>query len=236
MPVSEDIWEKISKLQKFKDGRHIQDKVKNALRPFTFNYIDLDLKEYHTDRKKIKTLDELTTKFSILKPDKGNGIVVMNRSDYVSSVESLFSDSSKFKQIPKDPTPSRLASLQNYLCKLLKCSEITETELSFLQPKFAQFGRAHGLPKIHMQYTTLPKFRPIVDTTNTPHYNIGKFLSNLLNPLTQNECTLTDSFQAVSDINSIPAYLFSEGYQFVSFYVVSLFTNVPLHETVQIIL
>ncbi len=60
----------------------------------------------------------LKANFSILKPDKGNGIVVMNRSDYLTSVEGLFSDSSKFKQIPVDPTPSRLSSLQNYLSKL----------------------------------------------------------------------------------------------------------------------
>ena len=72
--------------------------------------------------------------------------------------------------------------------------------------------------------------------TNTPHYNVGKFLSNLLHPLTLNDYSLADSFDAVPQINNIPKHLFREGYQFVSFDVVSLFTNVPLSRTVQTIL
>jgi hypothetical protein len=90
MAVSEDVWDQISRLNKFKDGRHIQDKIKNSLRSFTYSFIDLDLREFYTDRKKIRTLTELSKDLSILKPDKGNGIVVMKRSDYLSSVTSLF--------------------------------------------------------------------------------------------------------------------------------------------------
>ena len=55
------------------------------------------------------------------------------------------------------------------------------------RPKSAQIARANGLPKTHKHYERLPKFRPIIDTTNTPYYGISKFLSNLLNPLTENE-------------------------------------------------
>ena len=75
-----------------------------------------------------------------------------------------------------------------------------------------------------------------IDTIGTSHYNVGKFLSKLLNPLTLNEYSLSDSFQAVSDIKNIPKELFSEGYSLISFDVVSLFTNVPLSKTVQIVL
>ena len=73
-------------------------------------------------------------------------------------------------------------------------------------------------------------------TTGTAHYNLSKFISKILNPLTQNEYSLSDSFQAVSDIQNIPQELFSEGYHLVSFDVVSLFTNVPLKRTIKIIL
>ena len=53
-----------------------------------------------------------------------------------------------------------------------------------MRPKFAQIVRAHGLPKIHKSYHTLPSFQQIADTTNTAHYGNGKHLSSLLNPLT----------------------------------------------------
>ena len=153
---------------------------------------------------------------------------LINRSDYVISIKSLYSDSSKFKKLDYDPTLTRLHSLQNYLLKLHKRNEITDEQLDVLRPMTAHFGRAHGLPKTHKKFDTLPKFRPIVDTTNTPHYNVGKFLSSLLNPLTLNDHSLSDSFDAVTNINNIPKHLFQEGYQFVSSDVESLFTNVPL--------
>ena len=82
----------------------------------------------------------------------------------------------------------------------------------------------------------LPKFRPIIDTTGSSHYRVGKFLANLLSPLTTYEFTLKDSFQAADHIKALPKELFQNGYQYVSFDVVSLFTNVPLERTVKIIL
>ena len=80
------------------------------------------------------------------------------------------------------------------------------------------------------------QLRPIIDTTGTPHCNVGKFLAELLNPLAHNEYTLRDSFHAVSDLKSIPNELFTQGYRLVSFDVVSLFTSVPVKRTAQIIL
>ena len=87
MSVAENVWDQISRLNIFKEGNHIQDKVKNSLRSFTYNYIDLDLKEFNLDRKKIRILNSLTANFSILKPDKGSGVVLMKRGDYISSVK-----------------------------------------------------------------------------------------------------------------------------------------------------
>ena len=174
---------------------------------------------------------------TILKPDKGNGIVILKRSDYISSLKSLFNNTTKFNCFNEDPTSTRLNALQNYLLTLLKRNEISESEFNFIRPKASSFGRAHGMPKIHKTYTDIPLFRSIdVDTTTTPHYNVGKFLSSLLNPLTINAYHLTDSFEAVSAIKAIPQNLFEEGFRFVSFDIESLFTNVPLKRTLSLVL
>ena len=37
----------------------------------------------------------------ILKPDKGNGVVLMNKVTYISKVDIVFSDVTKFKLIDK---------------------------------------------------------------------------------------------------------------------------------------
>lgn len=134
-----------------------------------------------------------------------------------------------------DPTITRMKSLQSYLRKLHKRGEITDEEFTKLKPRNAKPARAHLLPKIHKEFNNLPKFRPIIDTTGTTHSSVGKFLSQLLSPLTTNDFTLKDSYDAANRIRSIPSELFQE-HRYVSFDVESLFTNVPLNRTINIIL
>ena len=106
-----------------------------------------------------------------------------------------------------------------------------------MRPKFAQIAPVHGLPETHKSFEHLPKFRPIIDTTNTPYYGISKFLSNLLNPVTENQFVVNkDSFTAANMIRDVPKELFDQDYRFDSFDLESLFTSVPLSKTINIIL
>ena len=171
-----------------------------------------------------------------MKPDKGNGIVLLNKEDYTNSMENLFSDKTKFKQLDSDPTISRLSSLQSYLRKLGNNNEITETEFKAMRPKNARPAKATGLPKIHKQFDNLPSFRPIIDTPGSAHYLTAKFLANLPKPLTTNQFTFNGSFDAAKEIKNILKELFNCDYKYVSFDAVSLFTNVPLRKTINIIL
>ena len=107
MAVVEDVWSQVSRLNAFKDGKRVQDKMKNSLRSFIYDYIDLDLKEFRLGRKKIDILNTLTDKFAILKPDKRNDIVLINRQDCVISVKSLFAHSNKFSILPTDTKQTR---------------------------------------------------------------------------------------------------------------------------------
>ena len=54
--------------------------------------------------------------------------------------------------------------------------------------------------------------------------------------LSINEFTLKDSFDAVAKIKNIPLHMFDDGYNYVSFDVESLFTNVSIKRTIDIIL
>ena len=144
---------------------------------------------------------------------------------------------SKFEKVHHDPTLKRMSSLQRYLHGLFCKGETSEEEKKGMRPMAAQLGRAHGLPKIHKEYDTIPEFRPIIDTTGTPYYEVENVLAKLLNPLTMNEFSLKDSFDATKRIQNIPDELFEKGYRFVSFFdVKSLFTNVPLAKTIDSIL
>jgi hypothetical protein len=106
--------------------------------------------------------------------------------------------------------------------------QINEEEYKLLYPKNAKVGRAHGSAKIHKEFDRIPPLRPIIDTIGSTHYGVGKFVPKLLNPLTQNEYSLKDSFEAADKIKEIPQNLYEQGYRLISFDVKSLFTNVPL--------
>ena len=129
----------------------------------------------------------------MLKPDKGNDIALLDIKDYSNSVEHLFKDPKKFQILDTDPTATRMRSLQSYLRTLLKRNEITKAEFDMMGPKSAEPARAHGLPKIHKEFSNIPKFRPIIDTIGTTHFLVGKCLANLLNPPTINEYSVKNS-------------------------------------------
>ena len=65
---------------------------------------------------------------------------------------------------------------------------------------------------------------------------MGSFLTKLLPPLIHNKFVLKDFFDDAAKILNIPPQLFNNGYISASFDVTSLFTNVALHRTVNIIL
>ena len=190
----------------------------------------------YKDPNKLKIIEELYKHVAILKPDKGNGIVLFDIKDYTNSVEHLFKDPKKFQILDTDPTITRMKLLQSYLRTLLHRKEITKAKFDLMRPKNAKPARVHGLPKIHKEFLNIPKFRPIIDTTGTSHCLVGKYLASLLYPLTTNEFSIKDSFDAASKIKAIPSYLFENGYQCISFDVESLFTNVLIKRTVDIIL
>ena len=90
----------------------------------------------------------------------------------------------------------------------------------------------YGLPKIHKpNFAENFKFRPIFAAYNTPSFSIAKFLVPILAPLTKNEYTVENSTQFVTEICEFPD---ADKYYMASFDVESLFTNIPLQETVNI--
>ena len=50
----------------------------------------------------------------ITKPDKGNGVVILDRNLYNNAIEETISDISKFEKLNEDPTLKREASIQRF--------------------------------------------------------------------------------------------------------------------------
>ena len=70
----------------------------------SFSLLDMDSKYLVKDKNKIIILNNLLKDVVLLKPDKGNGIVLVDRLDYKNSVKHMFFDRMKFRKINEDPT------------------------------------------------------------------------------------------------------------------------------------
>ena len=177
-PIAEDIYDQIDRKSLCKEN-HI------SIQGFTFNILDKDDKTDYSDFKKLKVIKNLWKDVEIVKAHKGNGVVFIYNVDYYQTLEQLFIDKKKFKQINKDLTMTQLSTFQSYLRSLFKRGELAEQQYKNLRPQNTRAERAHALPKIRKTFTVLPKFTTIVDTTSTCYYNVASYLTGLLNPLAQ---------------------------------------------------
>ena len=147
-------------------------------------------------------------------------------------MEEIISDSSKFKKLNEDPTLKRKASLQRFLRKLKQKNFFNEIEYDTLYRSGSAPARIYGTPKMHkfLSSDSFPKLRPIASSIGTFNYNLPRFLCDLLSPLVSNDYSCQDTFSFVSQIknaNLSKKFL-------VSYDVTSLFTNIPLQETIDI--
>ena len=103
-----------------------------------------------------------------------------------------------------------------------------EASYKRIRPTGSNPSRLYGLPKIHKQGTPV---RPIISQIGSYTYELAKFLVPILMPLTTNQYSVKDSFSFVNSLMSLQNVSFM-----ASFDVVSLFTNMPLNETIEICL
>lgn len=70
--------------------------------------------------------------------DKGGGIVLLNRSDYLRESYRLLSDRATYAKLKKDPTAEFALEADTLINTALKEDIITKTESSFLRKSFYQ--------------------------------------------------------------------------------------------------
>ena len=144
---------------------------------------------------------------------------------------TILSDHNKFNEVgpPDFHTIFKIEDKINRTLKYLKDNTtISDTTYQSLYSSGSSYSILYGLPKVHKQNVPL---RPILAAYNAPSYPIAKFLVPILSHLTINQYTLTNSASFIPDIlnqNSKSVM--------VSFDVESLFTNVPLIETISLII
>ena len=178
----------------------------------------------------IKKLSEDPT-IVVLRPDKGNGVVIMDKTTYT---ENLLADERKFKQ-HEDVNVFELCTKQEdklirLLSKLKKDKVIDKSIYNKLTPTGSKPGILYGLPKTHKPNIPM---RPILSTIGTFNYQLAKFLVSILTPISFSKYCVENSFHFVEELAKLQN---ASTVVMASFDVKSLFTNIPLSETIDICL
>ena len=140
-------------------------------------------------------------------------------------INQILFDTEKFVKINKDPTNSLKNSANKIISTLNAAQDCTKISkiIGDYQP-----GYTYGNVKTHKQNSPL---RPIISQVLTPTYNLAKTINNIITPYTPNNYMLnsTNEFIDLLNISSCRGLI-------ASLDVESLFTNVPVDDTINIII
>ena len=161
--------------------------------------------------------------------------MVVDKADYLDKMDNLRNDTRKFEKINlKNDGILNFAINQekrvDKLKKLVASNNISEETRRSLKPVGTRPGIIYGLCKVHKDIIdNCPPFRPIFSAINTPTYKLAKFFVPILKSLTSNEYTVKDSFAFSEEIVEQDSEFLMR-----SLDIDSLFTNIPLEETIDI--
>ncbi|MCP3665243.1 MAG: hypothetical protein GY696_22555, partial [Gammaproteobacteria bacterium] len=181
-------------------------------------------------KSEITAIKDLSANKNIViqKADKGNSVVILDRLDYENKMLNILSDSSKFEKLScpsayKPCTPyNRIIRQENKIQKFLSLLKmrgvICEDEYKSKNPSGSKPGILYGLGKVHKPNVPM---RPILSAIGTPCHALAKFLVPILQ-----QCT-----PFAKEIASLDC----DGLHMGSLDVESLFINIPLEETINLV-
>ena len=166
---------------------------------------------------------------------KGNSVVLVEKDVYIRYIEKLLDDATKFEKVKIKKGILNFSInherwINDYLKSLEKSSSLPTDQYKQIKAIGSRPGILYGLCKVHKAIIDVcPPFRPILSAIGTRSYKLAKYLVPKLSSITFNEFTVKDSFAFAEEIVHHDDKLFIGSHD-----VDSLFTNIPLKETINI--
>ena len=183
--------------------------------------------------KQYQLLQNLQNNNSIVikKADKGSNIIIMDREFYVKEAMRQLTDTKFYKRIDKDLTLEHYSLVQELILEMFNKKIISEQTYKFLSTGGKRTSIFYLLPKIHKNLMN-PPGRPIVSSVDCPTERISMMLDIILQPL------LLDTKSYIKDtpdfLRKIEELTILSEENFFTLDVASLYTNIPLEESLDI--
>ena len=171
------------------------------------------------ERRALDSL-EANTDIRITKVDKGGSVLILNRQDYIDSVNTAISDQTLYQQLPTNPDIKAVSRVKTFTKKFRSCFDKKGKEKKYIEDFDFSTANLYGLPKIHkskaikselgnsvngylkMNNCKDLKFRLINGCKNSPTSKLSEFIDILLKPF----CTKVPSYvrDYVDFLNKLP--------------------------------
>lgn len=171
--------------------------------------------------KQLKENGELVVR----RADKSETYVLLNKDTYLQKCKTVLQDRSKFKIISRNPTEALKKRLNTLIYGAN--AEIGGLHFEVITGDYEP-GYFYGNIKTHKQGNPI---RPIISQIPTPSYRLAKRLNQLISPYIPMTYAIksTEEFVDILNANTPRGVM-------ASLDVESLFTNVPVQRTIEIIL
>ena len=116
--------------------------------------------------------------------DKGSGVVVWDRKDYLKEAEKQLGDKETYEELSSDPVSPLISIVKGCLSRVKNRGDIPSETLEYFFINKPKLGRFYLLPKIHKRLHNVPG-RPFICNSGIFTENISAFLEHHLKPLSQ---------------------------------------------------
>ncbi len=144
--------------------------------------------------------------------DKGSGVVVWDRSDYLSEAEKQLADSKTYQRVPHDlRTIVNLGQQSNRYFKKLFDKKLISKKVfeyfTFPVKNSAKLATIYFLPKIHKRLYSVPG-RPVISNCGAATEKASEFLDHHLKPIMQASPTYirdsSDFLEKIRELGPLP--------------------------------
>lgn len=200
--------------------------IRKAVRPVIKNVL-IAPKRRQTIKTDLSITSDLKTKdVFYLKADKGNKMVIMDKTEYRRRMNNLIADSS-FKVLKRNPLQGMINKSKDLIDAIEEGLEIPKWKLKVHNP---QLPLLYGQPKIHKPGD---KMRPVIASYTSPMYKIAQWVVQEFNNLKPPPSRSIKNVYEFADL--IQEIQLEHDDILVSFDVTSLYPNVPIPEALQLI-
>ncbi|XP_076049325.1 uncharacterized protein LOC143030001 [Oratosquilla oratoria] len=180
-------------------------------------------RKHYVAARELKENKEIT----IRKADKSSDLVLIPTTEYLSKLDAILEDPSKFRRITHNPVETLKRKVNQVLDTVNAVTD--KTHIRKLTGDF-DLGYVYGNVKTHKAGNPL---RPIISQIPTPTYRIAKYLNEILTPYTPSAYSLLSSKDFLDILKGTPG---PEGSNIASLDAESLYTNIDVDRTIEFII